>query len=173
MFYLKLLRRDVLLEPVHLGKHLKDRVRDRVFYEVEGTCIGKQGYVITILELKDEDVIPGLIDNDSGCVNVTVFYRAILFRPFENEVLDAVVTTTSDESGFSASAGPLTIFVSRHCMQEDIHFDYVKGDAWTSEDGEVEIREGSVVRLRILGLTIGPDQMDAVGTIKDDFLGLI
>ena len=34
----------------------------------------------------------GLVDNDSGCVGVTVHYTAILLRPFPLEVLDAVVT---------------------------------------------------------------------------------
>ena len=168
-----MLRRDIQLEPVHLGRNLLTKVKDRVTYEVEGICLGKLGYVIHIINLYDEDISCGLIDNDSGAVNISVRFRAIVFRPFEHEVVDAVVTTASDETGFFANVGPLSIFVSRHCMSEDIHFDYVRGDTWASEDGEVEIREGTVVRLRILGLTIGAHSMDAVGTIKDDFLGML
>jgi hypothetical protein len=38
----------------------------------------------------------GLIDNDSGSVNVTVWYSAILLRPFPLEVLDAVVTNANE-----------------------------------------------------------------------------
>ena len=29
-----------------------------------------------------------------------------------------------------------------------------RGDCWVSEDEEVEIKEGSVVRLRLMGLTV-------------------
>ena len=29
-----------------------------------------------------------------------------------------------------------------------------RGDCWISDDGEVEIKEGSVVRLRLMGLTV-------------------
>ena len=69
--------------------------------------------------------------------------------------------------------GPLQIFVSRHNMPEDIHFDNVKGDSWISDDGDIEITEGSNVRMRILGLNISADSMNAIGTIRDDYLGLL
>jgi DNA-directed RNA polymerase subunit E'/Rpb7 len=42
-------------------------------------------------------------------------------------------------------------------MPEDMSFDAKSGDCWVSEDETVEIREGSVVRLRIIGLTIDAD----------------
>ena len=100
-------------------------------------------------------------------------YTAILFRPFRNEVLDAIVTTASDETGFFSKVGPLSVFVSRHAMPEGISFDAVSGDCWKSDDGEITIREGSIVRLRILGLTIEAGSISAVGTIKDDYLGLM
>jgi DNA-directed RNA polymerase subunit E'/Rpb7 len=35
----------------------------------------------------------------------------------------------------------------------------------------VEIREGSVVRLRIIGLIIDAGVISAIGTIKESFLG--
>jgi len=48
MFFLKKLRRDVLLEPCHLGRNLKNRVGDRVKEELEGICLGKNGYIIWV-----------------------------------------------------------------------------------------------------------------------------
>lgn len=63
----------------------------------------------------------------TGSVHVTVKYRVMLLRPFRNEVLDAIVTMASDESGFFAAVGPLQIFVSRHNMPDDIGFDESTG----------------------------------------------
>jgi hypothetical protein len=80
MFFVKTLRRDVLLPPAALGRNLKQNVRERVFQELEGRCLGKHGYVICVLEIKDEDIRPGLVDNDSGSVEVVVWYSAVLFR---------------------------------------------------------------------------------------------
>lgn len=97
MFFVKKLRRDILLEPCHLGSRLKESVKRRVLEELEGQCLGKHGYVVSILDIEDADIIPGYIDNDSGAVHVTVWYSAILLRPFRNEVLDTVVVSASDE----------------------------------------------------------------------------
>lgn len=58
-------------------------------------------------------------------------------------------------------------------MSEDIQFDESRGDCWVSEDGEVEIKEGSVVRVRLMGLTVEAGTIAALGTIKDDYLGLL
>jgi DNA-directed RNA polymerase II subunit RPB7 len=97
MFFVKKLRRDILLEPAFLSSKLKESVRRGIHEELEGQCLGKHGYIISILEIEDNDIIPGLIDNDSGCVHVTVFYSAILLRPFKNEVLDTIVVSASDD----------------------------------------------------------------------------
>ena len=42
-----------------------------------------------------------------------------------------------------------------------------------SLDGEIEIRENSIIRLRIMGLTFEANAISAIGTIKDDYLGLL
>ena len=80
MFFVKKLRREILLEPCFLGSKLKEKVKQRIMSELEGQCLGKHGYVISILDVDDAEIFPGLIDNDSGAVSVTVFYSAILLR---------------------------------------------------------------------------------------------
>jgi DNA-directed RNA polymerase II subunit RPB7 len=188
MFFVKRLRREILMEPLYLGAKLKEHVKHRVMQELEGQCLGRHGFVISVLDVKDEDIEPGLIDNDTGAVNVAVWYTVILLRPYRNQVLDTVVTSASDENGFLtkvgffilsltlnhyyplhlarslftftprttinpySQVGPLVIFVSRHNMPDDVSFDASAGDCWVSEDERVEIREGSLVRVRLIGL---------------------
>jgi DNA-directed RNA polymerase II subunit RPB7 len=171
MFYFKKLKRDVLVEPKHLGARMKDELKIRVRRELEGQCLGKHGYVIAVLDIENADIIPGKIENDTGAVNVTVGYKAILLRPFKNEVVDAVVSMHLDMNGFFAHVGPLQIFVSKHNMPHDMHFDHVTNDCWQSEDMQIEIRENSIVRLRIIGLTIDAGVISAIGTIKEYHLG--
>lgn len=96
MFFVKDLRKDILLEPKHLGAQLKDRVKQRVLDEMDGQCLGKYGYVVNILDIKDENISPGPIDMDTGSVRVEVWYTALLLRPFKNEVLDAVVVSANE-----------------------------------------------------------------------------
>jgi len=44
---------------------------------------------------------------------------------------------------------------------------------WRSEDGEVEIKNGCIVRMRVLGVMVNDNEITAVGSLKDDFLGLL
>lgn len=64
------------------------------------------------LQVTDEHITLGTIEFDTGFVNVVAVYRAICFRPFVNEVLDASVSHVT-ELGFFAEVGPLEVFVSR------------------------------------------------------------
>ena len=47
MFFYKKLKKTLLLEPMFLGPNMQ-LVRDKIFSEVEGTCIGKLGYIVSV-----------------------------------------------------------------------------------------------------------------------------
>lgn len=170
MFYVKKLKRDIQLQPMHLGPKMKKKVFEQLLEEVEGKCLGKHGYVIRVLTLDNDAIQPGKIDNDNGSVNVTVFYSAIMLRPFKNEVVDTIVFNAADDNGFFARIGPLEIYIHKYNMPEDMKFDNEKGDSWVSLDGEVEIREGSVVRLRIIGVSVDAGQMVTANTKNNSFI---
>lgn len=172
MFFLKSLKRDILLEPRMLGPNMVAEVKGKLVAELEGQCLGKHGYVVSIFSIEDKNILPGMIDNDTGSVHVTVKYGVILLRPFRNEIMDAVVTLASDENGFFARVGPLQIFVSRHNMPDEIQFNPLT-ENWASDDREIEIVSGSLVRLRIIGLSFDAAGISAVGTINEAFLGQI
>jgi DNA-directed RNA polymerase subunit E'/Rpb7 len=46
-------------------------------------------------------------------------------------------------------------------MPEDMRFKTETGDCWISRDESVEIREGSVVRLRVIGVPVIISPVDA------------
>ncbi|CAM9833757.1 unnamed protein product [Chrysoparadoxa australica] len=172
MFYLKELKKELLLPPAHFGPQLKETIRRQLIEEVEGTSLGKFGYVVTVYNMPDEDISLGIMEYDTGFVNALVTYKAICFRPFINEVLDATVTNVT-ELGFVSEVGPLEVFVSRYNLQDDMKDGYdAAADMWASTDRLVEIRVGSGVRLRIIGITIEQD-LKAVGSMKDDYMGLV
>jgi DNA-directed RNA polymerase II subunit RPB7 len=75
MFFVKKLRRDLLIEPHLLGRSLIKHVKDRIMDELEGTCIGRYGYIISIFEVSEEDIEAGLVDIDTGSLNITGIYN--------------------------------------------------------------------------------------------------
>jgi hypothetical protein len=62
--------------------------------------------------------LPVVLDNDTGAVNVTVYYSAILIRPFRNEVLDAVVIAANDEVSLWMSRRPHPYLAPPYCDTE-------------------------------------------------------
>lgn len=168
MFYLKKIRREIYLEPKHLGPNLQKHLKDVISRDSKGRCLGKLGYVITIVDIKDEDIRAGKINYDDGSVNFSVFFTALLFRPFENQVLEVVVTATN-ENGLYAQIGPLVIFINRHNIPND--FEY-KDPYWRSSNDDMEIKENSLIRIRVIGIRFCPNNIEAIGTMEGTYLGL-
>ena len=47
-------------------------IKTILYREVEGACLGEIGWVVLVTECKDEDIVPGLIEADTGKVAFTV-----------------------------------------------------------------------------------------------------
>jgi len=173
MFYVKTLEHEIELEPIHFGQKLKATIVRLLKEEVEGLALANYGYVVNVIEVPEDQIRSGIIEYDTSNVVFYVKYTALLLRPFINEVLDATVSQCNP-LGFFAFVGPLRIFVSKHSMPEDMFngFDGEK-EAWMSDDREVEITQGCGVRLKIKGRTVEQGNITAIGTIKDNYLGLI
>ena len=173
MFYVKTLEHEIVLEPIHFGPKMKMILERLVKEEVEGLALANYGYVVHVISIPENTIKFGIIEYDTGNVACHVKYTALLLRPFINEVLDAIVVQCNN-IGFLAYVGPLRIFVSKHSMPEDMFngFDSER-DAWVSDDKEVVISAGCGVRLKIKGRTVEQGNISAIGTIKDDYLGLI
>ena len=91
--------RTIMVHPQYLGPGLKSYVRDQLVVEVEGVSVDNAGFIIAVLSVDDGGITRGLIDHLTGFVKYTIAYNALMFRPFKNEVMDAVVKAVSDVSG--------------------------------------------------------------------------
>jgi DNA-directed RNA polymerase II subunit RPB7 len=67
-----------------------DTVKQKLLSEVEGTCSGKYGFIIAITTI--DNIGTGLIQPGRGYVVYPIEYKAIVFRPFKGEILEAVVS---------------------------------------------------------------------------------
>ncbi|KAJ2433394.1 DNA-directed RNA polymerase II subunit, partial [Coemansia sp. RSA 2424] len=78
-------------------------------------------------------VIPG-----HGSAEFEVKYSAILYMPFRNEVVDAVVSTVTT-LGILAQAGPFDIFISQRFIPTSMKFDpHSNPPSYHSEDQKIE-----------------------------------
>lgn len=168
MFFLRDLNREISLHPSFFGRQVKDYLTATLFNELEGTCTGEY-YIICIIDVMN--ISPGKVISGTGLATFNVEYRAIVWKPFKGETVDALVTSVNYQGIFS-EVGPLTIFISRHLIPSDIKW---VGDAtppqYTNGADEV-IEKGSSIRVKITGLRSDVGAMFAIGSINDDYYGV-
>ncbi|KAD5317987.1 hypothetical protein E3N88_17933 [Mikania micrantha] len=170
MFFHIVLERNMQLHPRHFGRDLREKLVSKLMKDVEGTCSGRHGFVVAITGI--ENVGKGLIRDGTGFVTFPVKYQCVVFRPFKGEILEAVVSMVN-KMGFFAEAGPVQIFVSNHLIPDDMEFQSGDMPNYTTSDGSVKIQKESEVRLKIIGTRVDATEIFCIGTIKDDFLGVI
>ncbi|TYJ58188.1 hypothetical protein B9479_001012 [Cryptococcus floricola] len=169
MFFLRELTHTILLHPSYFGAQLEDYLRQKLYEDVEGTCSGKHGYIISVVQITD--IGEGKIMPSTGQAKFKTGYTAIVMKPFKGEVVDAKVVNVN-KMGFFAMVGPLQVFVSCHLTHADMKFDpSVSPPCYRSND-EV-IQKGTKVRIQIVGCRVEANDMFAIGTIKKDYLGQI
>lgn len=81
-----------------MGPFLNDALKSHLYRQIEGTCTGRYGYVIAIVSL-DKISQGRILDySSSGGVAFDLNYTAILFKPFKNEIVDAIVENVNKVS---------------------------------------------------------------------------
>lgn len=171
MFFHIPLEHEILLHPRYFGPNLLDTVKKKLFTEVEGTCTGKYGFVIAVTTI--DNIGLGALQQGRGFALYPVKYKAIVFRPFKGEVLDAIVTQVN-KVGLFTQIGPLSCFVSRHSIPPENEFDpNSTPPCYRTADSETVIQEGDYIRLRIVGTRVDANDIFAVGSLMDDYLGLV
>ena len=77
------------LHPQFFGPQIEKYVTQRLHEEVEGSCSGRYGAIVCIIEVTD--IGKGVLQNNTGYAVYKVRYKAIVFKPFKNQVMDAIV----------------------------------------------------------------------------------
>ena len=171
VFFKKRLSRVVHVHPMFLGARLREHIKLRAQEDVQAAAMGTvsgMGFVVLVLKIEDDMISEGKIDHLTGLTRFDVSYDAIVFRPFRNEVLDAV-TKVCTTQGVFAEAGPLDIFVSRHYIPPEYEF-RADDASWASTETGVVIRAGAEMRVKVLGAN-ATGAVAAIGTINEPHLG--
>ncbi|RIB10795.1 RNA polymerase Rpb7 [Gigaspora rosea] len=172
MFFIKKLTHTIQLHPSYFTQNYQTFLAEKLYADVEGTCTGRYGYIIAVLDsMESLDISKGKVIPSIGLAEFEVKYRAVVFKPFKGEVVDGVVSQVN-KMGFFADVGPLQVFVSSHLIPSDLKFDASKNPpAYHAEDGS-SIEKGYHVRIKIVGTRFDATDIFAIGTIKDDFCGV-
>lgn len=169
MFFIRELEKTITLHPSYFGPHMRDYLIHKLHDDVEGSCTG-QFFIICVID--HEQISPGKIIPGRGDAEFTIHYKAIVYRPFRGETVDAVVTSVN-KMGFFAEVGALQCFVSKQAIPSEIPFDETANPPQYSDGGEQVINKGAHVRMKLVGIRSDVGKMYATASIKEDYLGWV
>ncbi|TPX37951.1 hypothetical protein SeMB42_g06779 [Synchytrium endobioticum] len=170
MFVLRNMTHMLHLHPRYFGSELKQVVEKKLKEDVEGTCSGRFGYIIMVVEVTDPGA--GVLVPTTGYAEFKIVYKALLLKPFKNEVLDGTVIACN-KNGFFMEVGPLNIFVSNLHMPRNFKLHETPPNPVYKSSDEQVIGPGSFVRTRIIGTRVDQNEIYGVGAIDEEFLGLL
>ncbi|CAB1324828.1 unnamed protein product [Coregonus sp. 'balchen'] len=152
MFYHISLEHEILLHPRYFGPNLLNTVKQKLFTEVEGTCTGKYGFVIAVTTI--DNIGAGVIQPGRGFVLYPVKYKAIV--------------------GLFTEIGPMSCFISRHSIPSEMEFDPNSNPpCYKTTDEDIVIQQDDEIRLKIVGTRVDKNDIFAIGSLMDDYLGLV
>ncbi|KAJ4460630.1 putative DNA-directed RNA polymerase II subunit RPB7 [Paratrimastix pyriformis] len=170
MFFLMRLEKYLELAPEFFGPHLRKMLEKKLRDEVTSKC-QRCGYVVAVHEI--EEIGEGRIRPGKPTVSFRIKYTAIVMRPFKGEVLDTVVSNIT-KFGVMCEAGPLVIHVSSKHLPPEYDFDNQSNPpCYVNRDDGTRIQRDQHARIRVLGLLMDPNDIRCVGTMKEDYLGLV
>ncbi|ODV93093.1 hypothetical protein PACTADRAFT_52147 [Pachysolen tannophilus NRRL Y-2460] len=171
MFFLKDLSLNLTLHPSYFGPQMKRYLRDRLLTDVEGTCSGQFGFIVTVLDSMTIEVGKGKILPTSGYAEFQVKYRAVVWRPFKGEVVDGIVSKV-ERIGIFVDVGPLEVFIAVQTLPNELTYNPSNNPpAFMSEDQL--ITKGSKIRLKITAVRSDVNHIVALGSINEDYLGAL
>jgi DNA-directed RNA polymerase II subunit RPB7 len=80
---------------------MANHLESKLYADVEGTCSGRFGYIISVIGILD--IGRGTVVSGTGMSGQAEFitrYRAIVFKPFKGEVVDGVVNNVTKVGAF-------------------------------------------------------------------------
>ncbi|KAK2785756.1 DNA-directed RNA polymerase II subunit [Onygenales sp. PD_12] len=169
MFFIHFLEHVLTLHPTFFGSHVKEYLTQKLLDDVEGVCTGDY-YIVCVMDTYD--ISEGRVLPGSGLAEYTIMYRAIVWKPFKGETVDAIVTSVKNQ-GIFAEVGPLTVFVSKHLIPPEIKWDPDATPPQYTDNGDQIIEKGTNLRIKLIGLRNDVQNMFAIGSIKEDYLGCV
>lgn len=180
MFWEVTLNQSVRIHPLKLASDLTSTtIEGELRNIVEGMITAETGIILTVQKI--EDIGDGIVSQRTGYAIYDVKYRALIFRPLPNQVLDAFIISVN-EQGIKAAAGPLEIFIAKKCISPGFDFD-IENTSFTKKvknetDNSIYtivLMKGTRIRVKIINTKPHTDftKLTATATINDKGLGFI
>ncbi len=170
MFKILKVKDEVRVPPVKFDLQLDQAVKESLQEQIEGKMNSDIGVYLVITEVLS--VGDGKIMPEDGAIYYPVEFKMLAYKPEINEiVLGEVVDVT--EFGAFTRIGPLDALVHvSQIMDDKISYD-AKNAIFTGKKTGIKLKEGDIIRARIVGVSLGKGRSKVSLTMRQPCLGSI
>ena len=170
MFKILTIKDEVRVPPTKFDMELNDAVKESLQDTVEGKMNPDIGVFLAVTEVLSTG--EGKIIPEDGAIFYPSEYKILVFKPELNDVvLGEVVDIT--EFGAFTRIGPLDGLVHVSQITDDkIAYD-AKNAIYTGKKTGCKMKEGDVVRARVVGVSLGKGRSKIALTMRQPALGAL
>jgi DNA-directed RNA polymerase subunit E' len=170
MFKILTVKDEVRVPPTKFDLDLDQSVKESLEEAWEGKIHPELGVFLAITDVMN--IGDGKILPEDGAIFYPAEFKALVYRPEMNEVvLGEVVDIT--EFGAFTRIGPLDALVHvSQIMDDKIAYD-PKGAVFTGKKSGVKLKEGDVVRARVVGVSLGKGRNKISLTMRQPNMGAL
>ena len=168
MFKILDVKDEVRVPPVKFDLELEEAVKQSLQEQVEGKMnadIGVFLVITDVISIGDGKIIP-----EDGAIFYPVEFKVLIYRPELNEIVMGEVVDVTEFGAFTR-IGPLDALVHvSQIMDDKISYD-AKNATFTGKKTGIKLREGDIIRARIVGVSLGKGRSKISLTMRQPHLG--
>ena len=171
MFSTLTLEDSVNLSAKQIGPNIKERVLGTLRKKYERKVLGKiNGYLISIIDVDEDTVKDGSVNDINGDVTYKLEYTAVVFRPIKGSVLSITVDYCNDlgiwgHSSLLPDVSVIECICPKHMIPKGFKHDE-KTDEWVQKNPKIIIRPGSEIQLKVFNTQIDATRMLIIGSVE-------
>lgn len=170
MFKIINVKDEVRVPPAKFGLEINQAVKESLQEQVEGKLnpdIGVFLSVADVLGIGEGKIIP-----EDGAIYYPVEYRVMIYRPEMNEIVTGEVVDITEFGAFTR-VGPLDALIHvSQIMDDKVSYD-PKNSMFTGKKTGNKLKEGDLVRARIVGVSLGKGRSKISLTMRQPMLGAV
>ncbi len=170
MFKIITAKDEVRVPPTKFDLELKDAIKQSLQDTIEGKLNSDIGVFLAVTEIVN--VEEGKIVPEDGAVFYPAEFKVLIYRPELNEVVLGEVVDITEFGAFTRT-GPLDALVHvSQVMDDKITYD-AKNAIFTGKKTAFKLKEGDIIRARVVGISLGRGRSKISLTMRQPFLGAL
>jgi DNA-directed RNA polymerase subunit E' len=170
MFKILTIKDEVRVNPTKFDLPLEEAVKQSLQDQHEGNVHPEFGVYLTVTDVIS--IGEGSIVPEDGAIHYPAEFKVLVYRPEINEIVIGEVVDITEFGAFTR-IGPLDALIHvSQIMDDKIAYDS-KGSIFTGKKSGNKLKEGDLVRARVVGVSLGKGRSKISLTMRQPNMGAL